>query len=125
MNDPQQRLQQLFAALDAQDRSSLLAFAEFLAGRRQTAPAVTEQRPAPVAVPEPENIQRPEVESIVAALKRLSKTYPMLDKGEMLGATSDLVATHVMQGTEPPLVVDQLEAIFAEHYRKLKDGSGS
>ena len=48
----------------------------------------------------------------------------MLDKSEMLGATSDMVATHVMQGTDPAQVVDQLEAIFADHYRKLQKGEG-
>lgn len=123
MNESQQRLQKIFSVLDEQDRSSLLAFAEFLASRQRAAPVAVSSRPPP-DLPAPEEIERPESESIVAALKRLAKTYPMLDKGEMLGATSDMVATHVMQGTEPSLVIDQLEAIFAEHYRKLKERSG-
>ena len=63
-------------------------------------------------------------QGLLAALKRLAKTYPMLDKSEMLGATSDMVATHVMQGTDPAQVIDQLEAIFADHYRKLLQGEG-
>lgn len=123
MNEPLQRLQQLYAAMNEQDRSSLLAFAEFLASRRAPAPATAGT--VPVEVPAPVAITRPEDESIVAALKRLAKTYPMLDKSEMLGATTDMVATHVMQGTEPALVIDQLETIFAEHYRQLKERSGS
>ena len=122
MNEPLQRLQQLYAAMNEQDRSSLLAFAEFLASRRGAAPVPAVR--APVEVPRPEKIARPAGESVVAALKRLAKTYPMLDKSEMLGATSDMVATHIMQGTDPVQVIDQLEEIFAEHYRQLREGSG-
>ena len=59
---------------------------------------------------------------MVAALKRLSKTYHMLDKTEMLGATSDLVATSIMQRTDAVIVVDELEEIFRSHYEKLKSG---
>ncbi len=124
MNSTQQRLLDLFAALGAQHQASLLAFAEFLA-TRESAPVPAAPVKAPVAVPEPEKIERPGEESIVAGLKRLAKTYPMLDKSEMLGATSDLVATHVMQGTNPALVIDHLEAIFAEHYRQLKSRAGT
>ena len=118
----EQQLLDLFTGLDEDGQSSLLAFAEFLSTRK-SAPPVATARP-PEAVPEPEKIERPADESIVAALKRLAKTYPMLDKGEMLGATSDLVATHVMQGTDPVQVIDRLEMIFAEHYSKLLKSSG-
>jgi hypothetical protein len=129
MTTLQQQLLDLFAGLDEVDQSSLLAFAEFLSTRNSAPPAaatrppVTEARPS-VAVQKPENIKRPEGESIVAALKRLAKTYPMLDKSEMLGATSDMIATHVMQGSDPVQVIDKLEAIFAEHYRQLQGRSG-
>jgi len=121
MNTEQQLLD-LFTGLDEDGQSSLLAFAEFLSSRKIVSP-VAATRP-PVAVPEPEKIERPAEESIVAALKRLAKTYPMLDKSEMLGATSDLVATHVMQGTEPVQVIDRLEMIFAEHYSNLLKSTG-
>ena len=121
MNSAQQQLVDLFAGLDASDQSSLLAFAEYLASRNRPDAPVNE--PTPVGVPEPQDIERPDDESIVAALKRLARTYPMLDKTEMLGATSDMVATHIMQGTDAALVIDQLEAVFAEHYQKLKAGS--
>jgi hypothetical protein len=40
----------------------------------------------------------------------------------MLNATSELVARHVMQGTEPAQVIDRLEDIFREHYRNLREG---
>lgn len=120
MNDTGKRLLDLSERLGAADRQTLLAFAEFLAGRTSGASAVAPA--APVEVPEPEDIPRPADESIVAGLKRLSKTYPMLDKSEMLSATSDIVATHVMQGTDPAEVIDRLEQIFSDHYRELKSG---
>lgn len=111
------KLVTLFRQLGDADRATLTAFAEFLASGRIPVPRAA---PKPVVVPEPETIERPEKESVVAALKRLSKTYPMLDKSEMLSATSDLVASHIMQGTDAVEVIDQLEAIFGEHYDTLK-----
>jgi len=75
-------------------------------------------------VPDPEPIERPATESIVGGLKRLARTYPMLDKSEMLSATSDIVASHIMRGTDTTQVIDELEDIFAQHYRQLKSGPG-
>ncbi len=121
MKTAQQQLADLFAGLDEGGQASLLAFAEFLASRNSAPPSAPERPPA--NVPAPENIARPADESIVAALKRLAKTYPMLDKAEMLGATSDMVATHVMQGTDAALVIDQLEAVFADRFRQLQERS--
>ena len=60
----------------------------------------------------------------MAGLKRLSQTYPMLSKTEMLTATSELVARNIMLGTDPAQVIDQLEDIFREHYRKLREQAG-
>ena len=76
-----------------------------------------------VGVPEPEPIERPPQESVVGSLKRLSKTYPMLDKSEMLSATSDLVASQIMQGGDPAGTIDRLEKIFLEHYEQLRAAS--
>ena len=74
----------------------------------------------PVTWVKPEAIARPEGEKVVAAVKRLSKTYYMLDKKQMLGATSDLVTQHLLQGRDAVDVIDELESLFAQHYRKLK-----
>ena len=122
MASSEQVLAEIFRKLAAGDQATLLAFAAFLAGR-SSSPAVAVNR-EPVAVPDPEIIERPSEESVVGGLKRLSKTYPMLDKSEMLGATSDMVATHVMQGSDPVGVIDQLELVFAKHYSDLKARSG-
>jgi hypothetical protein len=121
MSDIEQRLLGLLRQLGATDQASLLAFGEFLCSRQTTVAASSSP---PRGIPEPEPEARPPAESVVAGLKRLARTYPMLDKSEMLSATSDLVATHIMKGTDPAVVIDQLEAIFREHYEQLRIAAG-
>ena len=127
MDAGEQQLIRYFRRLEAADRATLLAFGEFLA-QRGAAVVAPEQEPAaaaappPGVIPEPEPIERPASETVVGALKRLSKTYPMLDKSLMLGATSDLVAKHILQGTGTVEAIDALEEIFREHYRQLSQG---
>ena len=120
MASAEQQLTELFRQLFADDQLTLLAFAEFLAGRRTSGAVAINKEP--VVIPEPEVIERQAGESVVGALKRLAKTYPMLDKTEMLGATSDLVASTIMRGADPVGVIDQLENIFQSRYEKLKSG---
>jgi hypothetical protein len=122
MATSEQYLAELFSKLAAGEQATLLAFAEFLAGR-SSSPAVAVSR-EPVTVPDPEFIERPPEESVVGGLKRLSKTYPMLDKSEMLSATSDMVATHIMQGTDATEAINELEKVFRKHYEMLKSGNG-
>jgi len=124
MNKTEQRLLGLLGQLGPADQASVLAFAEFLCSRQQPAVAANSSMP-PKAIPEPEPIERPPGESVVAGLKRLARTYPMLDKNEMLSATSDLVATNIMRGTEPAAVIDQLEEIFREHYEQFRTAAGA
>lgn len=113
------KLLALFKALPAGEQASLLAFAEFLHGRAGgavTIPAAS----APVEIPAPEPIPRPERESVVKAVKRLSQTYPMLNKQKILNETSALVSQHVMQGRDAVEVIDELEVVFARFYNELK-----
>jgi hypothetical protein len=119
MASSERQLLELFRQLGHAEQATLLSFAEFLSQRGTSASVVS--RTQTVEIPEPVPIVRPEQESVVAGLKRLSQTYPMLSKTEMLTATSELVARSIMQGTDPVKVIDQLEDIFREHYRKLRD----
>ncbi len=128
---PEQKdaLLQLLEALPAADLEAVTRFAEFLLSRRDgalaerilAAPAAA-SLPVPVEIPPPENIPRPENEKVVAAVKRLSKTYFMLDKKKMLGMTSDLVTQHILHGRASEEVVDELQSLFEQHYRQLKQG---
>jgi hypothetical protein len=119
-----QRLASLFELLSATDRASLLSFAEFLAQRSSLSlpsmPAPSQTEPEPV--PEPNRIPRPDSEKVVAAVKRLSQSYFMLDKRKMLGVTSDLVTQHILHGREAAQVIDELEETFREQYRQLIEG---
>ena len=116
----------IFRTLSPADQASLAAFAEFLASRStatgRDAPMQPPPPPAAVEIPEPEAIERPQEEKVVAAVKRLSRTYFMLDKKEMLGVTSDLLTQHLLQGREAGEITDELEGIFRDHYQQLKTG---
>ncbi len=119
----QEKILDVFEKLSAADRDAATSFAEFLLSRTGT--RVTTSAPVPAAsavIPEPEPIPRPVEERVVAAVKRLSKTYFMLDKSKMLGVTSDLVTQHIMQGREAAGVIDELEQVFTDQYRQLKEG---
>lgn len=116
MADPEAKLLGLFRRLPAAERDTLLAFAEFLSARR------CEAGTDPEAVPVPEPLPRPETESVVAAIKRLSAVYHMLDRSKMLHETSALMAQHMMQGRAAVEVIDELEVVFRRHYEKQYGG---
>jgi hypothetical protein len=106
----ERKLLAFFRALGAAERETLLAFAEFLEGRIK--------RPSePVGLPLP--LERPKHETVIAALKRLAATYPMLDRAALLNETSGLVTQHVMHGREAAEVIDELEVLFRRHYDRL------
>ena len=115
----------LFEGLSTADQAAIVSFAEFLFSRSGSLPlpAPAPSEPAlPVEIPEPESIPRPEDEKVVAAVKRLSKTYFMLDKKAMLGETSDLVTQHIIQGRDVVDVIDELESLFDQKYQSLRNG---
>ena len=104
-------LLEMFEQLSEQDRKTLMDFAEFLAARVEQS---TQDK-----VPEPKITPRPKEESVVKAIQRLSKTYFMLDKAAMLNETSVLMAQHIMHGRAAADVIDELESLFEQQYRKL------
>jgi hypothetical protein len=114
----EQRLRALFARLREADQETLLAFAEFLAAREQ-----------PLAAPKqlPKLIPRPAQETVIAAIRRLSASYPMLDKAKALNEASGLMAQHILHGRSAPEVIDALEALFRACYARFEEqerGSG-
>ena len=106
----QRRLLKLFGALGPGDKASLLAFAEFLntRGSEQDEPVVPQQ---------PNVAPRPEQESVVAAMRRLSAGYPMLDKSVILHEAAGLMAAHTLQGRPAVEVIDELEGLFGRAYQ--------
>ena len=121
------RLLELFATLAPSERDNLLAFAEFLQSRGlpiSNVGSLTVPPKKKVERPKPLDIPRPEKEAVVAALKRLTATYPMLDKSKLLTDTSGLVTQHIMQRRPHVEVIDELEVIFTRHYQLWLDESG-
>ncbi len=70
------------------------------------------------AILEPEAIVIPGRETVIAAIKRLKKTYYMLDSDEQLDGTSSLMGQHILRGREAPTVIKELQSMFQEKYEK-------
>ncbi len=112
----ERRLLKILRTLGPQDRASLIAFGEFLVTGGAGAESRDPERSLP-APTEPQHEPRPSQESVVGAIQRLRRVYPMLDPGEMLHETSALMAAHVLQGREAAKVIDELEVLFVGRYQ--------
>lgn len=123
LNATQRRLLSMLGKLSPADQDHLLVFAEFLASRKSPSDqntSVADELSADLAATasEPEIEPRPSDESVIAAIKRLSRSYSMLDKADMLHETSDLMSAHVLKGKPAVEVIDELEVLFVTHYEK-------
>ncbi len=112
MNKKETQLLERFRELPVEAQQGLLDYLEFLSQRY---PAVTPQHSEPLDIPRPEN------ETVIAAIKRLSRNYPMLNKDKLLHETTGLVTEHMMKGRDADEVIDELEAVFERHYLALSN----
>lgn len=103
-------ISEIFDYLPEQDQTTLFEFAEFLKSR---APEPASQ------LKEPLGIERPEEESVVAAIKRLKKNYPMISQKELLNETSEWMMKHMMHGMPAVEVIDELEIMFEIRFKKV------
>ena len=113
----QRRLLACYAKLSEADRDTLLAFADFLAAR-----SPEDDTPTATAPQQPKEIARPKKESVVAAIRRLSETYYMLERKDMFSDTASLMGAHVMHGRSARDIIDELERIFKGHYERYLEG---
>jgi hypothetical protein len=120
LSSEQRKMLKLFKALDAKDQDVLVAFAEFLS-KREGASADEEGQETSL---DPIPIERPEDESVVAAIKRLSSSYHMLDTSTLLTESSSLMTAHLIHGRSASDVIDELEALFTKEYEAYKQGAG-
>lgn len=109
------KLLALYQGLSCEDQQTLMALAEFLKHR-----STTRKKPEPQQLQLPGNSERPPRESVVAAIRRLSNCYPMLDKETLLHETSDLMSSHVLKGRAASDVIDDLEALFVTRYDEYR-----
>lgn len=117
LSDQELALVRLYGKLDSARQVALLEYAEFLAQRVVVQSKVEPKQPPQV----PRAIPRPEQESVVAAIKRLSASYQMLESADLLTETSTLMTAHVLKGESAAQVIDQLEALFERHYKTYLD----
>lgn len=103
----------IFDRLSAADQANVQAYAEFLASR-------SEQTEREISLVSPRDIPRPEEETVVAAIRRLTETYDMLERRLLLDETSTLMSAHILQGEEAVVVIDKLESLFASHYEQYQ-----
>lgn len=114
LSSTQKRLLRLFSQLSETDQQGLLSYAAFLAERgADTLSSQAGKRAPPLDIP------RPASESVIAAMRRLSETFPMLEKDALLHEASALMTSHVMQGRPAVEVIDELEVIFRRHYERV------
>jgi len=86
---------------------SLCEFAEFLVAKY----------PAPELEQAYVSLPRPQGESVIAAIRRLSKSYPMLDKTTLFDQTSAAMSAHILQDISAEESIDKLETVFREKYQ--------
>jgi len=113
MKSEERKLLQIFDQLAPEQQEKLLEFAEFL--------AVGDEGGEGAAMAEPRELPRPVVETVTMAIRRLVRTYPMLDRRLLMAETSQYLAEHALQGRAAREVIDELEVVFASHYRKLRN----
>ena len=109
MKSIDKELLSLFRGLSATHQASVLDFARYLRS--------TSDGNAPSLPREPVAIPRPERETVVTAIKRLTATYPMLDAVHLFDTVSGLMSQHLLSGREAEDIIDELEVIFEQKFR--------
>lgn len=93
-----------------QAQKSVLDFCDFLYAQNPTSNN---------EILSPKKIARPDSESVVLAMRRLSDTYYMLNKDDLLHEASGLMSQHILQGKDATEVIDELEVLFEKFYTAL------
>ena len=114
MRGEENKLLELFGRLAPEQQDKLIAFAEFLIA----------DAPGESAASGPLDIPRSPGETIAMAIRRLTRTYPMLDRKRLMGEASQFMAQHAIEGRAASEVIDELEAVFARHYHERKGVTG-
>lgn len=103
-------LTELYESLDEERKQSLCDFADFLYAKAD--PVVKE-------VPPPEDIPRPEEETVVGAIKRLKCKYHMVESMSVFSKASSLMTDHMVSGRDVIEVIDEMEELFDDAYSNL------
>jgi hypothetical protein len=105
-----QDLIDLYQALDDSRKKSLSDFADFLYAQAE---------PVSKEVEAPDDIPRPEQETVVGAIKRLKATYHMIGSMSVFSEASALMTDHMVKGRDVVEVIDEMEVLFEDAYKQL------
>ncbi|NOZ52542.1 MAG: Crp/Fnr family transcriptional regulator [Gammaproteobacteria bacterium] len=114
MKPIEKQLLRLFAHLTQAQQQTLLSFAAFLAASGDNVHSSDIK-----VVSQPQLLERPATESVVAAIKRLRASYPMVEREKIFDEVARLMTQHVMQGHDASGVIDELEILFCRYYEQL------
>lgn len=103
-------LVELYDAMDDERKRSLCDFADYLYAQAE---------PVSKEVPPPDDVPRPEVETVVGAVKRLKTKYHMVESMTVFSAASALMTDHMVKGRDLVEVIDEMELLFEDAYNKL------
>jgi hypothetical protein len=109
-----QQLTDLYESMDDERKLSLCDFADFLYAK--AAPVSKE-------IPPPEDVSRPQEETVVGAVKRLKIKYHMVESMTVFSAASSLMTDHMVKGRDLVEVIDEMEMLFESAYNKLLQDS--
>ena len=105
-----QQLTDLYESMDDERKLSLCDFADFLYAKAE---------PVSKEIPPPEDVSRPQAETVVGAVKRLKIKYHMVESMTVFSAASSLMTDHMVKGRDVVEVIDEMEMLFESAYDKL------
>jgi len=111
MKKRSRELDTLMSRLDGKHQQAIVDYATFLVQQYKI------QTPVEAGL-KPKAIARPEQETVIGAIKRLKKTYYMIDSDTLLDETSSLMGKHILRGREASAVINELQSIFQLKYEK-------
>ncbi len=113
MSAQRRHLLELFNSMNQQQQQSLLDYAAFL----QQQPSRDDELESQEKLT-PLKTERPDNENVVNAIKRLRKSYYMLNTDHLLNESSTLMAEFMLQGRPADAVIDDLELLFEKYYKQ-------
>lgn len=111
MKNRSREVKSLMSQLDPEHQQSVVDYATFLVQQYNIKTPVKGDL-------QPENLTRPEQETVITAIKRLKKTYYMLDTDLLLDETSSLMGQHILRGREAIAVINELQSLFQAKYEE-------
>ncbi|MBF0195618.1 MAG: Crp/Fnr family transcriptional regulator [Magnetococcales bacterium] len=98
-----------FRHLNPANKLTLIQFAKFLQSQQTEGEKPISQ--------EPLDLPKPADESAVKALKRLKRSYPMIDADMSLLDDASRLLMEKITGTPDQEVIEKLEALFVERFK--------